>query len=130
MKKLFALLLALSMLLSLAACGGSATTDPNAGLYEGKYGEASGFQVPITSMWEDGFSIELKTGGKGTINVGGTSGSIKWTLDGTSLHIEGTGLAANGVVLDGTLENGVMDLKNVLDQGVDIHLECAEILQP
>ena len=129
MKKIFALILALGMLLSLAACGGTSTTDPNAGLYEGKYGEAYGIQVPITDMWEKGFSIELKTGGKGVVHVDGTDGNLKWTLDGTTLHIEGTGLSANGLVLDGTLENGVMILKNVMDQGVDLRLECAEIIK-
>ena len=129
MKKIFALILALGTLLSLAACGGTSAPDPNAGLYEAMYGSADGIQVPISTMWEKGFSIELTSGGKGSVHVDGTDGNLKWTLDGTRLHIEGVGLSARGLVLDGTLENGVMILQNVMDQGVDLRLECAEIIQ-
>lgn len=129
MKKIFALILALGMLLSLAACGGTSAPDPNAGLYEAKYGEASGIRVPIETMWEKGFSIELKSGGRGVVHVDGNDGNLKWTLEGTRLHIEGVGLSARGLELDGTLRNGVMILQNVMDQGVDLRLECAELIR-
>jgi len=129
MKKLFSLLLILCMLLSLAACGESGPSDPNCGTYVGVYGEAYGVQVDIHDMYEKGFTIELKNGGKGSIEVDGTKASLKWTLTGDAIHIEGTGLAGRDLVLDGTVSRGVMTLENVMDSGVAIRLECAEIMK-
>lgn len=129
MKKLCILFLALSLLLGLAACGSTAPDNPNCGLYEGKYGEMSGFQIGIHDMYEKGFNVELGGGGKGTIVVDGTQAGLKWTLNGSALHIEGTGVAGRDLVLDGTVADGVMVLKDVLGSGVDIYLECAELLK-
>ena len=129
MKKLFSLLLALCLLLSLAACGESGPADPNCGTYVGVYGEAYGIQVDIHDMYEKGFTIELKNGGKGQIQVDGTKAGLKWTLTGDAIHIEGTGISGRDLVLDGTVSGGVMTLENVMDSGVAIRLECAELMQ-
>ena len=64
MKKTIALLLALGMLLCLSACGGSAEPDPNAGLYEAVSATALGYTIPVEDVFEEGFSLELKNGGK------------------------------------------------------------------
>ena len=129
MKKLCVLFLSLCLLLGLAACGSTAPDNPNCGFYEGKYGEMSGYQIEIHDMYAKGFTVELSGGGKGTIVVDGTQAGLKWTLNGTSLHIEGTGLAGRDLVLDGTVADGVMVLENVMDSGVDIRLECADLLK-
>ena len=42
-------------------------------------------------MYEHGFTVELEDGGKGRIDVDGTKAGLTWALDGTALHIEGTG---------------------------------------
>ena len=129
MKKRFSLLLILCMLLSLTACGESGPADPNCGTYVGVYGEAYGIQVDIHDMYEKGFTIELKNGGKGNIEVDGTKAGLKWTLTGDAIHIEGTGISGRDLVLDGTVAGGVMTLENVMDSGVAIRLECAELMK-
>ena len=124
MKKAFSLLLALVLLLSLAGCGSeSKAPDPNAGLYEAVTAEMSGFQIGVDSVFEDGFSLELKDGGKATFHYDGKDYSMKWALEDGAFHAEG-----GGAELDGTLSDGVMVLENVLDSGISITLECDAIL--
>lgn len=119
MKKKIALLLALVMLLSLCACGESAEPDPNAGLYEAVSATAMGLTISVADVFEDGFSLELKNGGKATFHYEGKDYSMKWSLDGNAFHAEGGGAA-----LDGTLADGEMVLQDVLDSGIDITLIC------
>ena len=123
MKKKLALLLAL-VLLSLCACGESAGPDPNAGLYEAVSASAMGLTIPVADVFEDGFSLELKNGGKATFHYEGKDYSMKWTLDGTAFHAEGGGAA-----LDGTLADGEMVLQDVLDSGIDITLICEALAE-
>ena len=51
MKKIIAFLLAICMLLSLAACGGSAEEDPNAGKYIGVSAAVGGFSMPMSDIY-------------------------------------------------------------------------------
>ena len=119
MKKTIALLLALGMLLCLSACGGRAEPDPNAGLYEAVSATALGYTIPVEDVFEEGFSLELKNGGKASFHYEGKDYGMKWTLKGEVFHAEG-----GGAKLDGSLANGVMVLQNVLDSGIDITLVC------
>ena len=120
MKRIFALLLISSMILCLAACGTS-EPDPNCGVYDASSAEAYGITVDISTVFPDGFSLELKNGGKATFHYDGKDYGMKWTLDGETFHAEG-----GGAELDGTLGNGVMQLENVLDSGVSITLINAD----
>ena len=117
MKKALVFVLVSVLMLSLAACGGSAEPDPNAGLYEAVSAEMSGISIKVESVFPDGFSLELKNGGKATFHYDGKDYGMKWTLDGKSFHAEG-----GGAKLDGTLADGTMILQNVLDSGVSITL--------
>ena len=121
-EKWIALALALTLVLGLAACGGSAEADPNAGLYEAESAQMYGLSIQISDVFEDGFSLELKNGGKAVFHDEGKDYNLKWTLDGDVFHAEGGGAA-----LDGTLSEGVMQLQNVLDSGMEITLVCREL---
>ena len=93
--------------------GGGKKDDPNLGLYQAVRAEMGGFDIAVSDMWEGGFSIELKSGGKCTVNVDGTKGDAKWSLDGREFTLTGNGLDCSG-----TLNNGVIVLENVMDTGI------------
>lgn len=107
----------------LTCIGCSSEPDPNAGVYQAYTAEMMGFQIGVDELYPDGFSIELKNGGKCTITVGNQSANGKWTLDGTALSV-----SDGGVELEGTLENSLMTFHNVMDSGVTMTflLEGAE----
>ncbi len=124
MKKAVSLLLLLCLLLALSACGGAEEPDPNAGLYEAQTAELSGITISISEVFEDGFSLLLKGGGKAVFHYEGKDYNLKWSLSGSAFHAEG-----GGAELDGTLSNGVLVLENVLDSGLNITLICEELAQ-
>lgn len=111
MKKIIALLLALAMLLSLAACGGSAEEDPNAGKYIGISAAVGGFSMPMSDIYPGETWIELKSGGKGDIMLDGDSYGLKWTLEGETFT-----LTLEGVDSVGTLKNGAIVI-DLMDMG-------------
>lgn len=115
MKRLFAILLTLTMLLSLAACGGG--DDPNAGVYIGTTAEMMGMELPMDEIYAGENSLELKSGGKGTITLEGDSFGLKWALDGESLT-----LTIDGVDCTGTLKNGVIEV-DFMNMGILLTFE-------
>ena len=121
-EKWIALALALVLVLGLPACGESEQPDPNAGLYEAESAKMYGISIQISDVFEDGFSLELKNGGKAVFHYEGKNYNLKWTLDGEVFHAEG-----GGATLDGSLSEGVMLLQNVLDSGMEITLVCKEL---
>jgi hypothetical protein len=82
-----------------------------------------GISVNIADVFENGFSLELKNGGKAVFHYDGKDYSLKWTLEGDSFHAEG-----GGAELNGTLAYGEMRLTNVLDSGMEILLICDELV--
>lgn len=124
MKKLFILMLALSLLLGMTGCGESETPDPNAGVYEAVSATGYGMTLDVSAVFPDGFSLTLKNGGKATFHYDKKDYGMKWSLDGEVFHAEG-----GGAKLDGTLSRGVMELQNILDSGIDIRLECPELMK-
>ena len=105
MKKVLTLVLALALTLGLTACGGGGSSDPNAGVYQATAIEMWGVELAVDEVYTNGASLELKDGGKATINLDGTKSSCKWTLEGTDLSLD-----ISGEVSTGTLENGVIKL--------------------
>ena len=124
-KKLLALLLSLLIILSLAACSESPSTDPNAGLYTAVTAEMMGFEMDVSELFGKGFTVELKDKGKCALVVDGKKANGKWTLSGTAFHLEGGGLDCNG-----TLKDGLMSLDNVMDSGLVLNLTVAGYVAP
>lgn len=58
------------MLAALTACGGEkSSNDPNVGIYYATTAEMWGIEMEVTELWEGGFSIELKDGGKCSMKI-------------------------------------------------------------
>ncbi|MBR2531150.1 MAG: hypothetical protein IKE56_00600 [Lachnospiraceae bacterium] len=91
-----ALLILLCMLAGLTSCGGSKVR-ADADL-EGKYIAVLGEMLGV-AMSDDleGFGLELKSGGKGTITADGNSGNMKWENDDTTvtLTVDGEKMVAS-----------------------------------
>ena len=114
MKKIIALLLALAMLLSLAACGGSAEEDPNAGKYIGISAAVGGFSMPMSDIYPGETWIELKSGGKGDIMLDGASYGLKWTLEGETFTLPMEGVDSVGTLKNGAIVIDLMDMGCVM----------------
>ena len=115
--KVTAVLLAVSLALSLTACGSDAQSDPNAGVYTAVTAKAMGIEMPVGDLFGEGFSIELKDKGKCAITADGKKANGKWTLDGSAFTVKG-----GGIDCAGTLENGAIVLEDVMGMGVTLTL--------
>jgi len=119
MKKTISLFLILALLVGVAACGGKgdAGNDPNLGLWIAQSGEMWGESVDVAFLFDGGFAIELKAGGKCTVDADGEKGNGTWTLK------DGVFTAkAGGVNLSGTLANGRLTLEDVMGMGLTLIL--------
>ena len=114
MKKIIAFLLTLAMLLSLAACGGETAEDPNAGKYIGISAAVGGFSMPMSDVYPGETWIELKSGGKGTIMLGGDDFSIKWSVVGEEITISVQGEDSVGTLKNGAIVIDLMDMGCVM----------------
>lgn len=114
MKKIIALLLALAMLLSLAACGSSAEEDPNSGKYIGVSAAVGGFSMPMSDIYPGETWIELKSGSKGDIMLDGDSYGFKWTLEGETFTLTLEGVDSVGTLSGGAIVIDLMDMGCVM----------------
>lgn len=113
-RKILAVAMIALLMVAAAACG-SKEPDPNAGVYHAYTAEMMGFTIGVKEVYPEGFTIELKDGGKSVLTIGDQSAKGKWTLEGTELHVEG-----GGVELDGSLADNLMVFENVMDSGLDM----------
>ena len=108
MKKLAALLLALVMTLTLAACGGgkgSSKTNPVVGKYIGETVLSFGEWVPMDEVYDLGDNyIELKEDGTGCFMLDGDPTTIAWKLDKDgALTLDRDGSICNCTLKDGLI---------------------------
>lgn len=96
--------------------GKSNSKDPNLGLYTANKAASGGLEIDISTMFPNGFTIELKDRGKCAMNVDGEKGTGKWTVDADGAF----SLSGSGLECSGTLKNGVLILKDALGEGLDI----------
>ncbi|MFQ7291218.1 MAG: hypothetical protein ACLRQ0_03095 [Monoglobales bacterium] len=117
MKKYFNFTYAIVLLCAvfmLSACGGSGKADAE---YEGKYISVAGEAMGMTLTGEDinGFGLELKNGGKGTMTIYGDSGTIKWTNDDENITVN-----IDGTDIVGAIGQDTITFDNVLDMGLKL----------
>ena len=109
MKKRIAILLAIVMLLSLAACGGG-EPDPNAGKYQGISAKAFGLAMDMSEVYPGETWVELKSGGKGTVMLDGEDFPMKWTLNGEAITITVDDVDSVGRLAEGVITVDLMDM--------------------
>ena len=86
------------------------------GIYVLQKAETNGKTVDAGDLWKNGFTIELKARGRAELNVDGKTGGASWTLEGSKFTIKGSGLDCSG-----TLKNGTLILRNVMNSGVKLY---------
>ncbi|MBQ7473751.1 MAG: zinc ribbon domain-containing protein [Oscillospiraceae bacterium] len=86
------------------------------GVYYADKAVAYGMDIAVSTMWENGFSIELQKGGKCVLTVNGATDTATWKLDGEAFTLSG-----NGLDLSGTLSGGVLCLDDIMDTGVAVY---------
>lgn len=124
--RVISIMLVMAMAISLlVGCGKeNDDNDPNLGVYTAFTGSMSGFEIEIDDVYSGGFTIELKSKGKAHLEIDGSTGNGKWTLDDDEFTISGGGFEGSG-----TLKDGVMILKDVMGSGLDITLVNEEYLK-
>ena len=85
MKKIMVILVT-AVFMVLSACGSNKNVDES---LMGNYIPVTGEMMGIALVGDDldGFSIELKQGGKGTMTIEGDSGSVKWKNDDSTVTV-------------------------------------------
>lgn len=120
MKKLAALLLALVMTLTLAACGGgkgSSKSNPVVGKYIGETVLSFDEWVPMDEVYDLGDNyIELKEDGTGCFMLDGDPTTIAWKLDKDGALT----LDRDGSICNCTLEDGLITVNDYF--GFDLQL--------
>lgn len=74
--------------------------------------------MDVTDFFEEGFTIELKSGGKCALHVDGKKANGKWTLEDGAFTVNGGGIDERG-----RLENGSLVLDDVLGMGLTLTFE-------
>ena len=114
MKKVLYIVLAASFILGLVACGGQ-ENDQNLGIWVATTAELMGIETDVGGLFGNGFTIELKAGGKCTIIVDEENGSGTWTLKNGAFTAK-----AGQMKYEGRLEDGKLTLENVMSLGITL----------
>ena len=96
--------------------------DPNIGTYKATNVSMYGLDLDPDDIFEGGFIIELREGGKCYIQAGETKGTGTWKLEEGVLTINDS-----SSTIEAKLDNGVITIENMLDMGLNITLEKQEV---
>ena len=133
MKKRIAILLALVMLLSLAACGGKdeggsvankfgdggsiaeqAKPAGPLGLYQGTTYEYSGQSFQMADIYEGICTIELMEDGKAVFILGGEELQCTWELNGEEFILDNQAVESPGSLVDGVITIDFMEMGMIM----------------
>lgn len=103
MKRIFAIVLTVAMVLALTACGGGGEEDPTLGKYMGIQCEMGGIALSMEELYPGESYLELKNNGKAKLVLGDDQASGTWKLDGEEFE-----LTVGGEKCPGTLKDGVV----------------------
>ena len=120
MKKLISILLTLAMALSLCACGGPKYDETLMGVYTCYAVEMLGIEMKADEVLSQTSTLELKQGGKAKMNIEGTSGSVKYTLDGETITMDIDGETATGTLKDGVLNIEIMSMNMYFFESMEL----------
>lgn len=117
MKKTICIILAAVLIFSFAACGGGGSSVRADSDLFGKYIAVSGEMWGITLSGDElgGFSFDLQSGGKGTMEIDGDKSNINWENDDTSITV-----TVEKEKLVGTRGQDTIKFENMLDMGMDL----------
>lgn len=73
------------------------------GHYYAVKAESFGMVIDVSTMWEEGFSIDFADNGVCTLTVNGSSAKANWTLDGDKIAVSMIGLDLNGHIEDNSV---------------------------
>ena len=122
MKKVFSLMLAFLLVVSLAGCGSKGRADE---ALVGKYIAVTGTAMGMTMSGDDmaGFTLELKSGGKLTMSVDDTTVDGKWINDDTTIT-----LTVEGTDMQGKLGEDTLTFESILEKlvGTSMDLKFAK----
>ncbi|MEG0662571.1 MAG: hypothetical protein RR472_04770 [Anaerovoracaceae bacterium] len=103
-KKLLVLFVVLALLMTgIVGCGGKAENSKYEGKWIATYAEAYGLTVEVKEIMGDDMRMELKGGGKMTMDVSGQSGSGKWSVEGDQFTLDVDGVTSTGTITETTL---------------------------
>lgn len=112
MKRLLAILLAVSMLLGLCACGGGEKVDEALlGTYTCYSAETEGIELPADMIFTEPCTVVLKDNGKADFNIDGDTFTASYTIDGNAIEMKDGSDTITGTIGDGLME---LDLEGVM----------------
>lgn len=136
MKKILAIFIMLTMMVSLAACGSSGDEDPNVGEYRGISVAMSGIELDMDEVYPGENKLVLKSNGKTELILEGEKIPGTWKLDGDTFEmtVEGEkcpGTLKDGVVVFDLAESGViLTFRKVNASGDSISDRLADVELP
>lgn len=108
MKKLIAILLVLTMVLGLCACGGAKVDEALLGTYTCYSAETEGMELPADMIFTEPCTIVLNANGKADFNLDGDEFTIDYTIDGNTIEMKDGSDTITGTIGDGQMEIDLM----------------------
>lgn len=108
MKKIIAILLALTMVLGMCACGGEKVDEALLGTYTCYSAETEGIELPADMIFTEPCTVVLNDNGKADFNLDGDEFTVSYTIDGNAIEMKDGSDTITGTIGDGKMEIDLM----------------------